>query len=134
MTDVVIVPADVQANGNGQILNAGVAITAGQALFKDKASGDAMLSKTSDEDSASFVGIALNNASVGQPVNALKSGLITLGTGTVVQGEGYALSATAGMIAPIADKIAGEVVTVLGVAPDTTTINLTPILSGVIKA
>lgn len=85
---------------------AGVAITAGQLVYKDTADNKI---KLADANGASAlirtpIGMASNTAGIGQNVRYIISDPdLTLG-GTVSNGSAYVLSATAGGIAPIADQ------------------------------
>jgi hypothetical protein len=65
------------------------------------------------------IGIALNGASVGQPVKVHKSGNLTLNA-VLTAGQIYILSNTAGGIAPHSDLTTGWYPVVLGVALSTT--------------
>lgn len=60
-------------------------------------------------------GIALNGASLNQPIAVHKSGDITIGA-TLTPGTAYYLSDTAGGICPLADVGAGEYVCQIGLA------------------
>jgi hypothetical protein len=65
--------------------------------------------------SAVCVGIALNGASPGQPVDVLEAGLITLGAGAApAEGTPYFLSPTAGGISPLADVLSADYLVYLG--------------------
>lgn len=88
---------------------AGVAITAGQLVYKDTADGKI---KLADANGASTlirtpIGMAVNSAGIGQPVRYIVSDPdLTIG-GTVSNGAAYVLSGTAGGLAPIADQTTG---------------------------
>lgn len=121
---VVTATSVVVVTGDPQIGTAGVTVTAGQTLYKDPADSNKL--KLADcnaagPELADCVGIALNNASTGQPVNFLAAGDINPGAALVV-GTTYILSATPGGIAPIADHASTWRLTYLGYA--TTTSNL----------
>ena len=98
---------------------AGATITAGQTLYLDSATNTL---KLADADStaaiATVVGISLNGASAGQPVEYQSVGSITIGAGaSMTVGEIYVLSDTAGGIAPEADiSTSDDYVSPLGVA------------------
>jgi hypothetical protein len=64
-------------------------------------------------------GIALNGASLNQPLAVQKSGDITIGA-TLTAGARYYLSETAGGIQPEADLASGEYVCLIGLAKSTT--------------
>lgn len=134
MANIAITAASVVPGANAKTVDgiAGAAITAGQVVYLDPATGKLLLA---DADSAtaaarSVLGIALNSAAIGQPVTVQKAGLITIG-GTVAPGVGYYLSATAGAIAPVADMTTGLYPTLLGFGQSATVINLAITPAGV---
>jgi len=120
MADVSITAANVLKSSTGETFNgtAGAAITQGQVCYVDTADSNKV--KLADANGAAALhvvkGIALNAASTGQPVTLCTKDTagFTVG-GTVTQGVVYALSTTAGGIAPIADLITtGDGVSILG--------------------
>jgi hypothetical protein len=134
MVDLVVTAANVVISSNAvkESGTAGVAITAGQVVYKAAATGKYGLA---DADSATAevrqpVGIALNNAAANQPLTIQKSGDITIGA-TLTAGTDYYLSGTPGAIAPRADLAAGDAVVLLGLAKSTTVLGLDIQLSGV---
>lgn len=127
MADLTITAASVIAGSNAitEHGTAGAAITAGQLVYKDDATGKYLLA---DADSATAAarqprGIALNTASDGQPMTIARSGDITLGS-VLTAGTAYYLSATPGGIAPLADLAAGDYVCLLGLAKSATVLTL----------
>lgn len=94
---------------------AGATITAGQVVYKDSSDSDELKLADNDntETTADAYGIALCNASDGQPCPVFRKGVITIGA-TVVVGTQYVLSSTAGGIAPAADLDTGDYVTSVG--------------------
>lgn len=137
MADITITAANVVAGSNSTRENgtAGETITAGQAVYKDAATNKY---KLADTDSATAAvrqprGIALNGASLNQPVAVLTSGDITIGA-TLVAGDPYFLSGTAGGICPHADVEAGDYPCLIGVATSTTVLRVDIQYSGVEKA
>lgn len=130
MADLTITAANVQPGSGAAIRNgtAGATITAGQVVYLDEATtGEWLLA---DADAASAVargsgkiGIALNGASDGQPISVQTDGDITIGA-TMTAGVAYFLSPTAGGIAPYADILAGDFVTLVGVSTSTTVLSL----------
>jgi hypothetical protein len=127
--DIAITPANVipsSAAAQSGAGKAGATIVAGQTLYK---AADGTL-KLCDSNGASpiykFFGISTNSAAPGQLVAyvtldpALAIGGVHL-AGTVLK-----TSVTPGGMAPIADAIAGEFVTVLGVVNADGTLNLNP--------
>src|SRR5262249_912833 len=109
---------------------AGATITAGQAVFADASTGNAI--KLADADlsvaAAAAVGIALNGAASGQPVSYITGGGLTIGAGTV--GTVYVVGATAGAINPAADLTTGWNTTILGVCTSSNTLTVNIFASG----
>lgn len=135
MADLTITAANVLPGTGAQIDQgiAGAAITAGQALYKEAATG---LYKLADCNSATAevrvaVGIALNSASSGQSVGVLTSGTYTVGA-TVTNGTAYFLSGTAGGIRPAADNVTGDYPCTVGIAVSTTAMKVNFFSTGVV--
>ena len=127
MADLTITAANVVAGSNARKTSgiAGVAITAGQAVYLSSTTGKYLLA---DTDSATAearvpVGIALNGAAAGQPVEVQTSGDITIGA-TVAAGVAYYLSGTAGGICPVADVASGDYPSIIGMGISTTEIRI----------
>ena len=134
MADITITATSVVAGGNARKTDgtAGATITAGQVVYREAATGQI---KLADCDSAtaearSPLGIALNGAASGQPVEVLTSGNITIGA-TVTQGVGYYLSPTAGGICPVADVLSGDYPVFLGFATSASVIRVGIVEAGV---
>lgn len=111
-------------------------ITAGQIVYQDSTTTPAnqlrrALSTTIAQ--AAAVGVALNGASVSQPVQYIQSGGLNPGA-TAVVGETYCVSANAGGIAPVADQTAGKYTTHLGIATTASNISILIRASGVAHA
>lgn len=135
MADLVQTAANVlaaaSARGNIRYVTAGGTVTAGMPVYSD--ADDSNSYKPADADaqaSADAVGIALNNASDGQPLAVLTEGEINVGA-TLVVGTIYVVSTGAGAICPAADLAAGDYVTVLGVAKTAAALELEINSSGV---
>lgn len=133
MADLTITAANV-VKGTGASVRSGTSgatITAGQVVYEDSTTATF---KLADADGAaalrSPVGIALNGASSGQPIDILTGGLITIGA-TMTAGLAYYLSKTAGGICPVADIASGGYATVLGIATSTTVLKVNITESGV---
>lgn len=127
MADITITPANVVPGSNASLVQgtAGEALVAGKAVYLSSATKKWMLA---DSDSAAAearkaTGIALNGASLNQPVAVQTSGDITLGA-TLVAGTAYYLSETAGGIQPVADLATPEVVCLMGLAKSTSVLAL----------
>ncbi len=139
MADIAITAASVLP-GTGAVINRGIAgatITAGQALYAD-AANNGVLKKANALTSAATaacVGISLNGASSGQPVNYQSSGTYTVG-GTVAASVAYAVSgANDGGIAPVSDiTTMGEILTVLLIGISATQANIYNVSAGVAHA
>lgn len=116
--------------GTGAIIvryTAGVAqtITAGQAVYDQGSFVAGLADCDAGSGAHACVGIALNAASPGQPVNILQRGPITLGAGAApVNGTPYFLSPIAGGIAPLADILTGDRLVYLGCGIGTNQVNI----------
>lgn len=137
MSDLTITATSVIPGGGAKTVEgvAGAAITAGQCVYKEASSGTL---KLADCDSAtaevrSPLGIALNGAAIGQPVEVLIQGEITIGA-TVEASVPYFLSPTAGGICPLADVLSGDYAVFLGFGVSTTKIRVKIVEAGVVKA
>ena len=132
MADLVQTAANVQA-GTGsttQRKNAAVAVTAGDAVYVDATGALDLCENDLTAVEAACVGIALNDAAIGQPVVYQTSGRINIGA-TLTVGEVYVVGAAPGAVAPVADVIATEFMTVLGVAVSTSELEMGILQSGV---
>lgn len=123
MADFTITAAQVTAPAGTTFstLIAGVTITAGQVIYKDSLDGNkAKLADANLSDAASqAIGIALNGATAGQPVDYVNApGLeITLTTGSALGVTGLPVvlsAAVAGNMAPHTDLAAGHYPVILG--------------------
>ena len=126
MVDLVLTASDVIAGSNAVVENgrAGAAITAGQVVYKEAASGTFKPTDTNSltAEVKKAYGIALNDAANGQPLAVAKGGDVTLGS-VLVAGSAYYASETPGGIQPAAD-VASEDVVFLGHAKSTTVLSL----------
>jgi hypothetical protein len=127
MASITITAANVVAGSNATRAagSAGEAITAGQVVYFDASVNKWRLA---DNNLATLGatkagGIALNAASLNQPVDVQTSGDITIG-GTLVAGTAYYLAATAGAICPFADLVSTNTVCELGLAKSATVLSL----------
>jgi len=123
MVDLVVTAANVLV-GAGAIVESGSAggtITAGMPIYK--ASDGKIVAADADSTTVAArqaIGISLNGASLGQPVDYMKmGGEITIGA-TMTAGVTYYLSGTAGGICPLADVGATEYLSIVGIAKSTT--------------
>lgn len=134
MADLVITPGSVIAGANASTDRGffGETVTAGQAVYKEAATGNW---KKADSDSATAEvrasnAIALNGGSVGQPAIVQKGGSITPGA-TLTPGLAYYLSKTPGGICPVADIASGGYAEIIGIATSASTMDLDFQSSGV---
>lgn len=106
MADLSITASQVLkgTGANLDLYTANATITAGQVVY-DAGSKLAALADANGAAAASQAkGIALNNASTGQPVSIVIDGPVTLGAAAApTEGVPYFLSKTAGGICPITD-------------------------------
>jgi hypothetical protein len=127
MTDLTLTAASVVAGDNAQRAAgvAGETIAAGKAVYLSSTTKKWMLadSNSATVEARKAAGIALNGASLNQPVDVQTSGDITIGA-TLTPGIGYFLSDTPGGICPVADVGAGEYVCQLGLAKSTTVLSV----------
>jgi hypothetical protein len=136
MVDVTVTAASVIASGQAEKESgiAGAAITAGQSVYKEAATGQF---KLTDVDSATAevrncYGVALNGAAIGQSVTVAKSDPDFTPGATLVKGSRYYASSTPGGVAPEADVTSGKYVVLLGVASSTSKLILRPWNTGVV--
>lgn len=110
----------------------GEAITAGQQVYRDAATGKYFKGICTSANPAACRGVALNSCpGADQPLEVMNSGLIT-NVSSLVQGELYVVSdTTAGALMKYSDIGAGEFVTVVGIAQSTTTIQIQLFRGGV---
>lgn len=133
-SDLSLTAANVVAGSGSTVVagTAGAAVTAGQVVYRDAATGTW---KLADDNSATAAartpeGIALNGAASGQPLSVLRAGPVTIGA-TLTAGVAYYLSDTPGGICPVADLASGEYPTIIGIATSTTVLDVKIHASGV---
>lgn len=133
MADISITAANCVASDNAvkETGLAGETITAGKAVYKST-SKKWMLADSNSATAGAKVagGIALNGASLNQPLTVIKSGDLTIG-GTLTAGATYFLSDTPGGVCPDADVGSGENVCQLGVAKSTSVLSVKIFAPGV---
>ena len=135
MTDLVVTAANVLegTQARKQTGTAGASISQGQSVYQDTAGQLQAALKGVDAASAAAVGVALTAGEAGQPVVFQSGGEIDVGA-TLVVGETYVVGAAAGGIAPIADVIATEFATILGIATAAGVLKMGVLQSGVAHA
>ena len=128
MADLTVTAANCVVSGTGQRRfsgTAGEAIAAGKTIVLDPTSKKYMLADSNSATAALRTpdGIALNSASLNQPINGMSEGDLTLGA-TMVANTPYYQSDTPGGICPIADVGAGEYLSQIGIAKSTTVLSV----------
>jgi len=137
MADISVTPASVLASSTALTAAgiAGATILAGQTLYIDTANSNVL--KLADSNSTALIatvaGIALHGASSGQPIKYVYDDPTFTPGATLVVGQTYAQSSTAGGIAPIADLVTGDYPSVLFVAKSATTAVLKIVRGGTVK-
>lgn len=127
MADITITAANVQHSGAAQLRTgiANVAIDAGEAVYKLTSGQFALADVNLTATEANVFGVAVSSAAAGQPITiAVADNALAIGA-TVVAGEAYVVSQTAGGIAPIADLTTDDYISVIGVGVSTSEICLT---------
>lgn len=126
MADFVVTPSSVQL-GDTNISReavAGATITAGMAIYLDATDeGKAKPADCTVEESSKVVGIAVNSASSGQPIDYVeRSSNFTCGF-TAAAGD-VIVASTLGSLQLVADLAVGDFTAVCGVMATTTTMNV----------
>lgn len=134
MADVSITPANVVAGSNASVAHgtAGETIAAGKLVVFDETVKKWKLSDSNSATAALRVpqGVALNGASLNQPLAIQKAGDITIG-GTLTAGVAYYASDAAGGLCPVADVGSGEYSTIVGIAKSASVLAVNIQASGV---
>jgi hypothetical protein len=134
MTDISITAANVVAGATAKKAFglAGATITAGQWVYLDSVNTGKW--QLADSNGAAALrrpdGVALNSASVNQPISVATAGPVTIG-GTLTAGVAYYMSDTPGGMCPVADVGTGEYACILGIATSATVIDIGIHYSGV---
>ncbi len=119
MANLIVTPGNVKySSGALQVIGiAGASITAGQPLYLD-IDGTYKLAIATTRAEADFKGVALCNSYPGQPVVLARYDPdLDIGSSSLDKGQIYCVSATvAGAVAPVSDLIAGDYVTIVGIA------------------
>lgn len=129
VTNTAVVAADNAVKESGL---AGETITAGKAVYKSPVSKKWMLADSNSATAAAKTagGIALNGASMNQPVTVAKAGDLTMNA-VLTAGVAVYLSDTPGGLCPDADVGAGENVCQIGIAKSTTVLSVKIVAPGV---
>ncbi len=132
-TDLTITVASVKTSTGATVdknYNAGATITAGCPVYLDSSNTWQLCIASSTAVKAAAKGISLNAALSGQPLAVQTGGVITIGA-TVTVGTFYGVSASSGLICPLADLMSTQYVTALGYADTAATLTLTIVNTGV---
>lgn len=128
MADFTITPANVIAAVAGGTATAGAAITAGQVIYRKSSDQKVYLAVTTDANTSTPIGVALNNAAIGQPISYLANGALTVGSAFGTERTLLTVSDTPGGIRRFSENGAGDFLTVIGWITSATTmyIDITP--------
>ncbi len=132
MANLTITEADVRKRPGAVVLGgtSGTIITAGDAVTFRESDGLVYTTTTNSAISAAVDGVALNAASLNQPVDVLIRGDMNLGA-TLVIGTIYTISSSSGRIRPSTDAFEGDQVSIIGIATTVDNLNVKPHASGV---
>lgn len=136
MTDYAITASQVVpvAGYQSETRLAAVAITAGKSLYINASNQWALTQCDGTALEATFQAIALNDGGAGQPVTGITGGLVNLGAAAAVpEGMLVVLSRTGGGLAPSADLLATDRVTVVGYGAGTNQVQISKIVTGKVK-
>lgn len=127
MADYTLAPGDTKPIQLGNVkpllqrFTAGEGILAGKIIAISTATGTAFLADATNAEIDEVVGIAVNDAQQGQPIDLVQAGYVGVSTvGTV--GDVAVLSQTAGGLAPVADLITTNLVGIVGYFTNTGTL------------
>ena len=134
MADIVPVAASVvkYTGASTDTVTAGEAVTQGMTVYQHT-DGKMYKALCDTAAHAACVGVSLNSASAGQPLEILKGGGLNPGVAVVV-GVVYGVTDTAGGISDVVDRGATDYLTILGVATTTSRINVAINASGAVIA
>jgi hypothetical protein len=129
--DLSITAANVTAGTGAVTINgtAKEAVTAGQLMYLDAASGQYKLSANATTGRKTLAGIALNNAAAGQPIVIQTSGQVNLGS-VATTAVIYTVSSNQGGIAPSTDNATGQDIIIFGVAVSASVIQINTFIPG----
>lgn len=135
MVDLVITAANVVPQTGALIEHGtyGATVTAGMSVYLNTTTREWEPADADTLATANAAGIALNSAGDGQPGAVVVEGPVALGAVLTV-GSVYVVSSTAGGIAPSADLVATDYVSVLGTPISTSVLQVKRIITGVAKA
>lgn len=136
MAAISVTPGSVlRVDGAVVSFNAGATITAGMVVYVD-ANGAVQIGTNATSAGSGVgalaVGVALNGGSIGQPIDVLTNGTVTIG-GTAAVGKPYVLGTSGGVI-PVDDIAGTEFVTQVGIGTTAANIKLGVNVSAVAAA
>ncbi|MBY3564122.1 hypothetical protein [Rhizobium laguerreae] len=127
MADLVTSSGLVVAGADSSAVSgvAGETIAAGKAVYQSSTTKKWMLadSNSATAEARQAKGIALNGASLNQPIAIHKGGDLTIGA-TLTAGQALYLSDTPGGLCPLADVGSGEYLCLIGLAKSTTVLDV----------
>lgn len=134
MAIITVTPGSViRVSGGVARGTAGEAILAGQSVYLDPTTQLYLLARAGGVlGLAAAAGIALNGASLNQPIAVQSDGDITIG-GTVVVGQIYVVAAAFGGIAPYSDLVSTNFVTLLAIGLTAAILRMGINVSGIAK-
>jgi hypothetical protein len=134
MANRTIVAANVLPSASATInrLTAGVAITAGQVLYRD-VNNLAQLASANASTPVTPIGIAVNNAAAGQPVNYVAADPAFVPGYATSVGDASYLAETAGALCPVGDLVTGDQPVFMLLGTGSASANLQIIPAGVKK-
>lgn len=138
MADITVTAASV-IPGSGarrieKVIDTAVTVTAGQSVYIDATSGKLKLADADAAASAAAVGIAELGGGAGQQIPVVYEDDAFTAGATLVVGETYVVSTTAGGIAPIGDLATGDYTTILGIATTAALLKLRIMVGGTARA
>ncbi len=136
MVDANVTPAEVLPGADTSYVKGtlGETVTAGQCVYLDSTTATYKKADIdASADAANAIGIAMNGGSSGQFVKIATGGHIDPGF-TVILGEIYVVSGTAGGIAPVADLAQNDYTHILGLGISASSMKLAQVDSGVLHA
>lgn len=138
MTDITVTAASVIPSSGARrqlkVIDTGVTVTAGQSVYVDATSGKLKLADADVLASANALGIAENGGGAGQQISVVYEDDAFTAGATLVVGETYVVSTTAGGIAPLSDLAAGDFTTILGIATTAALLKLRVFAGGTARA
>ncbi len=131
MATYTITATDVDSGAQvGETRFAGEPLVAGDFVYSDASDGSAKKADADALATATVIGMCLNSADTGQPVNVLRSGAVTVGSILTAAGKLLLLSSTAGKLMDAADISTGKFVSVVGWSTSATALQISILNTG----